>query len=211
MSEALPPAASAAMLAILQAAARRRYSVTRMKLAKLLYLCDLEAVRAGQKPFTGVTWKWLNYGPYSYALKDLEEELVEDGSVERRTTNNFYGSVEYQLRPLVAVPDIDETAQAIVEAVMDRYGMLAPSSLKDETYQTEPMVTAQERGERGVVLDLLEARPVPDIAPALGVLRKVRDRLGDGSTDPEVWEEIQADNAALSRARRSASTRLLEE
>lgn len=50
--------------------------MTRMKVAKLLYLVDLEAVRSTGCLATDVRWQWLDYGPFSTALYEVEDDLV---------------------------------------------------------------------------------------------------------------------------------------
>lgn len=73
----------AAYLAVLKLARERGYIITRLTMAKLLYLADLAAVREGDEPVSGVEWRWLNHGPFNNALQFLENDLVSAGMVRR--------------------------------------------------------------------------------------------------------------------------------
>jgi hypothetical protein len=84
----------AAFVALLSAAPAQGAVITRTKMAKLLYLADLQAVDDLGRPGSGVQWRWLHYGPFSNALLTIEDDLVSDGIVERQTTENYFGSIE---------------------------------------------------------------------------------------------------------------------
>ena len=200
-----------AFVAVLRAAADRRQTMTRTKIVKLLYLCDLRAVELGMEPFSGARWVWHNYGPYDTQFKVVEHLLVNSGPVDRIVTNNLYGSAEYRLSvaPECAV-DLDARFWEIVVDVVGELGHSSPSSLKDLTYQTAPMQTAQAKGERGVPLDLAEVRPVPKLGPTLRRLKRVRDGLEPQSTDEGVFQDLRQELAELAPARREATTRMLD-
>ena len=171
--------APAAVFALLSAARAQGAIITRTKLAKLLYLADMRAVEELGRPGSGVEWRWLHYGPFSKLLLSVEDDLVDAGILAKETTENYYGSTEHRLRlGRHQVPvDVDEQFSGIIESVVLEYGKLAPSTLRDLTYQTPPMLEAQREGVRGVVLDLLTNRPVPEIAPALAHFQAVLDNL----------------------------------
>lgn len=178
----------AAFVALLSAARAQGAVITRTKLAKLLYLADLAAVEELGRPGSGLQWRWLNYGPFSNALLTIEDDLVSDGIVERQTTENYFGSVEYRLRLVRSIPvDVDGEFAAIIEKTVLSHGNLAPSTLRDMTYQTAPMQEAKREGGRGQFLDLLSGRPVPDIALVQRRFERLLDQL-----------EPQADEGDLS-------------
>ena len=54
-------------------------TLNRTRLVKLLYLADVESVRTGRGPVTGVDWDFLDFGPHSAALDEALADL------ERRT------------------------------------------------------------------------------------------------------------------------------
>lgn len=171
--------APAALVAVLSAARAQGAVITRMKLAKLLYLADLRAIEQLGRPCSGVEWRWLHYGPFSKGLLAVEDDLVCAGVVERETRENFYGSVEYRLRLSRPVPvDVDAEFATIVEHVVLDYGNLAASSLRDLTYQTPPMIEAQREEAHGEVLDLLTGHPIPDMTPVLNQFQAVLNRIG---------------------------------
>ena len=164
--------AEEAFLAVL-VAARGRFIITRTKVAKLLYLADLEMARTSGRPATGVTWRWLDYGPFNNDLFTIENRLAASNLITREQTQNWYGTLEYRLTAVeTATSNIDEEFWRIVSAIVDAHAAKAASTLRDITYQTPPMLEAQAGGERGVILDLEPERPLPDIAPVLRRLQK---------------------------------------
>jgi uncharacterized phage-associated protein len=171
--------APAALVAVLAAARAQGAVITRTKLAKLLYLADLRAVETLGRLGSDVEWRWLHYGPFSKKLLGVEDELVWAGIVNRETTENYYGSVEYRLRLSRPIPiDIDAEFAAIIEHVVFEYGNLAASSLRDLTYQTPPMLEAKREEAHGEILDLLTGHPVPDMTPTLNRFQAVLNRIG---------------------------------
>jgi len=202
---------SAAVVQLLVAARSDGVLVNRTKLAKLLYLADLQAVEQGLPPGTEVEWRWRHHGPYSNALLEVEGDLEVAGVVQVVETSNFYGTPERRLRLLAEVPQIqiDEQFHAIIDTTVAKYGRWSATQLKDLTYQTPPMQAAQRHGKREVRLDLAGGDPFPDLEPALARLRDVARGLppledGVGATD-ELAEELEE----WSELRREATDRLL--
>jgi uncharacterized phage-associated protein len=201
------PRTVAAYLAVLKFARERGYIVTRMKMAKLLYLADLDAVRAGDDPVSGVEWRWLNHGPFNNKLQFLETALADQGVVQ---LDEYYRG--YQVRLVKDLPGYELTPDdlAVIESVVAEYGGLAATSLKDLSYQTPPMVDAQQRGQ-GVVLDLSLARPRPKLGALSKRMSAVLARLPEQETDPGVFQEIEQEMDDLSAARRRATGMLLDD
>lgn len=81
--------APAALIALLSAARAQGTTITRTKLAKLLYLADLRAVRELGRTGSGVEWQWRHHGPFSKLLQSVEDDLVTTGIVEREVTENY--------------------------------------------------------------------------------------------------------------------------
>lgn len=206
---ALPasPRTAAAYLAVLSLARARGHVITRVKMAKLLYLADLAAIREGDDPVSGVEWRWLNHGPFNNVLQFLENELVRRGVVKLQ---EYYGG--FQVRIVGELPgyDMPPADMAILERVIEEYGGLAASSLKDLSYQTPPMVDAQQRGQ-GVILDLSLARPRPKLGGLSKRMSAVLARLPEQETDPGVFEDIAQEMDGLGDARRRATEALLND
>ncbi len=95
--------ASEAMKALLGIAAARNLRMSRMKVAKLLYLADLRSVEHDGVAGSGVVWQWRHYGPFSNSLKRVENALVANGDIEMDVRRTWYGSKEYRL----AAPPLD--------------------------------------------------------------------------------------------------------
>ncbi|MFE5108569.1 hypothetical protein [Streptomyces sp. NPDC056663] len=186
--------------------------INRTKLAKLLYLADLEAVDQGYAPGSGVEWRWRHYGPYSNALREIEEDLELAGIVRVSETTNYYGTPEVRLILAIKAPqvEIDERFARIVEDVVSGKGQLSATQLKDLTYQTPPMLAAQNMGRREVRLDLAGGDPLPDLEPALQKLRAIASSLPPIEDEAGPVEDLADDIEALSVLRREATGAMLD-
>jgi uncharacterized phage-associated protein len=190
----LDPQSFAAYCRVLEKAKAAHTSITRTKIAKLLYLADLEAVRDGHAPITRIEWKWLEHGPYNNALMFVENELVDAGKLERETVQ--YPSYRGTHLRLVKCDHQDLSAEAEdhLDEVFEAFGRLGAKAIKDVAYETAPMRAAQAGGAREVVLDLQLARPKLDreglrtrYAPLLA--RDPEDRV---PTDPGDDSAVEA-------------------
>lgn len=202
-----PRCTVSAYTTVLRLARERGYVITRLKMAKLLYLADLMAVQEGEEPISGLKWRWLHHGPFDNSLQFLENDLVEDGVVRR---DEYY--LGYQIR-LVGDPpdsDIDPASFALLAKTVRSYGNLAASTLKDLSYQTPPMVDAMERG-KGVVLDLSLARPRPRLSGLVKRMSAVLRRLPEQENDPGVFQEVEREMDELAQARRRATGATLDD
>lgn len=188
------PRASTSMLALLTRAQEHGLVMTRMKVAKLLYLADLHAVERTGSAGSGIPWKWLDHGPFHLDLYSIESDLTADGRVEIVPTTNFYGSPEYRLSVREVRRDVIDSADDFmsdIDAVLAEWGSKSATTLKDYTYQTAPMVEAQEGGRRGDYLDLDEAPVVPEISGTLAKFKRVLRRVdADTAADDADYEDI---------------------
>lgn len=140
----------------------REHGITlnRTKLVKLLYLIDIERVRARREPLTGLVWVFFHYGPYALELIDVLEQM--EGS--ELSAQAWHDSVLYRGAP--GAPDGDDWiphVRSTVDDVVRRFAPLDLNELLDYVYfRTGPMAVAQ-RGQR---LDLgLARRDPPQRAP----------------------------------------------
>ena len=199
-----------ALLGVL-VAARGRFVMNRTKAAKLLYLADLEMARLSGRTGSGATWRWRMHGPFDNELLGAEERLGHAGLIMVERTSNWYGNQEVRLEANESArPDVEIEFWEIVARIVDEYGDKAASTLKDIAYQTEPMLEAQANDEREGVLDLLGARPMPDVSASLTRLRQVLRRLGSQETDEGAQEEMASDIDALEPLRRRANQEMLD-
>jgi uncharacterized phage-associated protein len=203
---------SAAVVQLLVAARSDGVHVNRTKLAKLLYLADLQAVDQGLPPGTEVEWRWRHHGPYSNALLEVEQDLELAGVVQVVETSNYYGTPERRLRLLAEAPQvhIDEQFHALIDTVVARYGRWSATQLKDLTYQTPPMEAAQRQGKKEVRLDLAGGDPFPDLEPALARLRRVARELPPLEDDAGATEELEEELEEWSLFRREATGHMLD-
>jgi len=146
-------------LALLSSAANKGITVTPTKLVKLMYLLDLQRVSNRLEPATSINWRWRHYGPYANSIFYSESDLCREGFIESvpRRWGNREGRELRLLRQDYVAPALDVIAS--IDAVLQEFGHLTPTQIKDHTYTTAPMIAAQQNGNREVLLDLRLARP----------------------------------------------------
>ena len=120
-------------------------STARIRLAKLLYLFDVEYYRVHGQPFTCLQWRFLHYGPYDTALAPYL------GSDEVTTAAGHRAYVARGRYEDVSVDDIITLAdRMILDRVVEQWGPEDLPVLLDYVYfGTEPMANVA----RGEVLD----------------------------------------------------------
>jgi hypothetical protein len=150
------------ILAIVSYMYERGRIVSKTKLLKLLYLCDLEFMRAYGHRLTDFDWKFHHLGPWARAYDEVLNTLVSRKELVEVPTENYeYDTTLYrtplavsQLRALFTTPQESFT----VEHVVHKWFEVPTRELLNFVYfHTEPMVNA-ERGER-LRFDTLEAQP----------------------------------------------------
>lgn len=187
----------------------RRITLTRMKIAKLLYLADLDAVADGKPPISGALWRWLNYGPFDYEFYSVEDQLDWSGKValhDGRLPHVMHGSVVLELKEDVPDP-LPAGAMAILRKVLEEHGAKSASALKDLSYQTSPMLEAQAAGERGVKLNLDRARQDKKAKAAIKRYRALRVASGPEIADLSAREDLRAEFDEMRDLRQRANVR----
>ncbi|MET8337641.1 hypothetical protein [Streptosporangium canum] len=208
--ESLNPLAGA-VLAVLKAARELHVEITKAKLAKLLYLADLDAIESGRTQFSGATWRWDDHGPYDHALIRAEDWVVESELVERRDTRSTEDG-SHALSLTVDIEDsLDSAYMECVRNVVRLHGGKNAIDLKDLSYETAPMVEAWAGGERGALLDLNRARR----RKQAGVLReRFRSRRGDRppqEDDPGVGDALRAEFLETRDGLRRANAKMMDD
>jgi hypothetical protein len=165
------------MIAYIVARAReQQITLNRTKLVKLLYLIDVECVRARRETVTGLDWVFYHYGPYAFELIDTLEAMEGSALIAQK----WHDTVLYRSAP--DGPDGEDWltgTRRTVDTVISRYASLDLNELLDYVYfHTGPMADAQ----RGCLLDMSRARA--DTTPRRSVPlgpparpRDVEDRL----------------------------------
>lgn len=203
-----------AYVTMLAEASRRGITMTRTKIAKLLYLADLELTRQRGHQATEATWRWLNHGPFDRDLVVIEGRLAESKVVEVTKTHNYFLSPEYRIEAGRAAEDVellDGSARRVVANMVEAFGKLTPSALAKLTYSTEPMLKARELGEREVELDMDVVLPPPseEAKSALERLRKAASELTMEEASPEAMDALEEEIDAFGELRRRANRELL--
>lgn len=204
----------AAVLVVLDTTREYGYTVTRTTLAKLLFFADLESIKQGGEPVSGLEWRWRHHGPYDNILLRIEDELVARQQVEsilyfdagRRLqivpTRNDFSYVDSYI-DILGSEDLET-----IRLTVRRMGNYAAATIRDLSYQTEPMLDAQRRGRESVI-NLELARPVPKIDTAVARARRLLATLPPQEDDPGVQDEIVAELESMAEERAAATARLL--
>ena len=154
--------------ALAAAAKSRGIELTIMMVAKLLYLADLRAVRQDGQAYSGIRWLWDNHGPWNNAIYTYVERDRRRGVID---VQEFLEPVRTKVVTATSSASTDAgDFLEHIEAILEAYGHLAPSELRDLTYQTSPMIKAQadEAHKRPLDLTVRPAGSWFDTATALG-------------------------------------------
>lgn len=216
-NRAMKPKATRAVLEILQASSELGFVMSRTKVAKLLYLADLEYARRTGSQGSDVDWIWYNYGPYDTDLLTIERELEADGSIRCETAAVAVKDERWVENRLVLVEhiqlsdeEVDREFLSIVREMVGDYGGWSATRIKNFTYATPPMIKAQEE-ERGVSLDIAMVAGRDRQKPHLPNLDKYRKLLRSRPPiDPQQdssWEldELAAARPSIRRAEKLVS------
>lgn len=163
--------------ALLQLASDRGLRMTRTKVVKLLYLADLRSAASEEHARSGILWRWWHYGPYCQSLRRVEDRLVAEGLIERKTS---ILSAEIEEEVLSASRSSSEASSQAgdflvhLDAVLEDHGRKTATALKDMTYETVPMVEAKRIGQKGILLDIPEAGS--DVVDGDAVMSTLADR-----------------------------------
>jgi hypothetical protein len=129
----------------------------RTRLMKLLYLADYEARRFMGRPLSDITYVWHHYGPYDPAVERTVATLKARDVVteERVIYPNGHAGYLYSAGPApFKAYSFSPAEEAILDYVCRQYSRVQLKELlEDIVYQTEPMLKAQERGERDLDMD----------------------------------------------------------
>jgi hypothetical protein len=169
--------------------------VTKTKLLKLLYLCDVEYYRVHRKTLTGFEWKFFHLGPWAREFDTLLEELTAQGTLLESVGSRpefdtkFYRTPEpYDLDRLFA----SYREQWPVKIVLDRWGGSSTAEILDYVYfHTEPV-------EHGIRHEPLDFTRIPEQTPPAYV------RQASGKTVREIQEMRSRFRQEMARKKQEA-------
>ena len=138
--------------------------MSRTRLQKLVYLCDVEHYRKYGRTLSGVEWVFLHYGPYAAELQDTVAQLVDLDEIEEKRFTAKTNRAGYTYRPKGRPEDLDSEGrdllrpheQKLIDSVVAEWGLESFNRLLDFVYfETEPMTKAR----RGEPLDFTAVQP----------------------------------------------------
>ncbi len=139
------------ILAIVSYISERGGAVSKTKLLKLLYLCEVEFFRAYRQRLTSFDWKFYHLGPWAPSYDDVLTELVTNKQLIETTVEGLeFDTTLYR----VLVPDpklrtlFPSAKEAFtVEHVLNRWIKVPTPELLNYVYfHTEPMLEAHRGG-----------------------------------------------------------------
>lgn len=122
--------------------------------------------------------------------------------LQMMSTRNDYSQVDSYL-DILGSEDLET-----IRLTVRRMGNYASATIRDLSYQTEPMLDAQRRGRESVI-NLELVRPVPKIGAAVSRARRLLATLPPQEDDPGVQDEIAAELESMAAERAAATARLL--
>ncbi|RLC38145.1 MAG: hypothetical protein DRH51_08650, partial [Candidatus Coatesbacteria bacterium] len=98
-------------------------SLSRTLLVKLVYLSDVEFSKNFKRKLTDVTYRYDNYGPFSWEIVDCAQELIEDGILKMEKDINMFGDEKFKYIS-IEKPDkneIDEYTLRTIKEVINKF------------------------------------------------------------------------------------------
>jgi len=131
---------------IFERAYNKDISLGKVRLIKLLYLLDVENYRSYQNIYSGLEWIFYKYGPYSFEIEELLDEIGVTEEEIPISESRFFKKLKLEIEDIAIELDIE--TKAIIEKLLDEWGTADLYELLDYIYfDTEPMMKAQTRGE----------------------------------------------------------------
>lgn len=135
----------------------------RVKLAKLLMLCDFESyVRTGE-PITGSTYEKWEHGHFPREMVMAEKDLASDGSTLTETVDYFGKKLQHITAgrdPNMA--DFSEDELGLIEGVLHQYGYESATHLKWLSHQEPGWKIARDRQEIPYGTAFIGREPLPE-------------------------------------------------
>jgi len=144
----------------------RPHGFLRTELVKFVYLCDVEFYRKHCRTITGLSYRYADYGPFSWDILDEATALVDQGLLSYTTVpashRRGYGQV-FRTRSDgggdVELCVLDDLALSAVANVLERFSAVPLDELLDYVYTNPPACLFEE----GDVIDFGEWIPNTDL------------------------------------------------
>jgi hypothetical protein len=153
---------------------------TRTKVAKLLYLVDVEYYRRHGRLLTDLSWRFLHYGPYAVELEPQFQSL--DLKEEEIRTQKGHRAFTYRVHEPESLDDLLESSDIrLIDRITEKWALESLYRLLDYVYfETEPMRDAS-RGElldfSNIVREIPSGETSPEAALPQETLSKFKKTL----------------------------------
>lgn len=189
---------------IIRKCREKRAPLGQMLATKLLYIIDWDHYKHHQRRLTDVRWIFLHYGPWSPELSSLlrtDFAMADDFQDGGNFQPVVYTENKLDYHKVVLPADLKLSVNCIIEQFADRP---MPEILDFVYYDTEPMMSAHERGK---ALDFSTIVPAskPAIRPAERIKRKEAKRIREllrsyVNSRARASIEVAADESGLQEA-----------
>jgi len=115
-------------------------------LYKLLYFCDFDFYELFEKPFTGMSYRKINYGPAPCNFNEIVREMINDGQLKRISTE-YYGNPQKKYIPLVDadLKEISAEEKEVIDKVINRLSDMTASAITEYAHQDIPCETTPDK------------------------------------------------------------------
>jgi hypothetical protein len=178
-----------------------RGDLTRARVAKLVYLVDVECVKVYGEPYTSIEWVRDNHGPFVWDVENAARVLVTAGLLTISVEQSVYGNDKhvYIAAPEASVPEVEDHMKEIIDDVIRETSRMGWSRFMERVYSTAPM----EGTVKGNKLDLSKAKSPLQAArlPAVERARLAREEVCEIELNSD--EEVDAYFEAVLQRKRA--------
>ena len=152
--------------------------LSRLRLAKLLFLAELASIDRFGKPLTAARFESHQFGPYTNDLEPVLEQMRKDGlaDIKQVKTNRGHDMGEVTVNKTAPIRSLDSKAVALLEFVVKQYGLMKNDDLVRASKE-HPAFRETLRGEPIDLAGYLFDKQHPEAEDPLRA--QVREALGE--------------------------------
>ena len=174
--------------------------LTRVVLAKLIYLTDVEFYRRYRRQTTSLLYEYDNHGPFTWAIVDETVKMFSDGLIDVLERPSSYGGPKYVYRCKSEYEprNLDEHTLKVLQDVNSYFSRFYLSDLLDYVYTNPPTYLFK----RGDMIDFSRWMPNCDLPTPIrmrinqaktDLTRALAKTLGESGRESEDYQEDPAE------------------